>query len=71
MTSKLNDKIEALQNDLEQAEYDMANVSAVELDGASIAVEWREIGGVRVGLDAGGDAMRVEFRQDAYGWRME
>ena len=45
--------------------------AAVELECASIPVEWVEVGGVRVGLDAGGSAVRIELPDCLYGWTAE
>jgi len=47
------------------------HVTAVEQDGAHIPIDWREIGGIRVGLDAAGNAVRVEFGDTLPGWVAE
>lgn len=58
------DEIAELQNAL-------AHVLAVERDGAHIPIEWHEVGGVRIGLDGSGNAVRVEFPDDLPGWVAE
>lgn len=49
----------------------IGHVTAVEQDGAHIVIEWREIGGIRIGLDAAGNAVRVEFGDTLPGWVAE
>lgn len=67
-------KAEELEERVEDLEYVLAHVSAVEAGCSSIPVDWREIGGIRVGLNAVGDAVRVEFPATLtgmYGWDAE
>lgn len=49
----------------------IGHVTAVERDRAHIAIEWREMGGIRIGLDAAGNAVRVEFGDTLPGWVAE
>lgn len=61
-------ELEARIAELENGPFQTWRVTAVS---ASIAVEWREVGGVRVGLDAGGEAVDVMLPDRAYGWEAE
>jgi predicted AAA+ superfamily ATPase len=70
--------VSKIQQDLDEALEDLANamdtiehVTAVEQDGAHIPIDWHEIGGIRVGLDAAGNAVRVEFGDTLPGWVAE
>lgn len=68
MVSKaLDEAIEEIADLKDLIEY----VSAVEVDGAHIPVEWRDVGGIRIGLDACGNAVRVEFPDRSDGWCAE
>jgi hypothetical protein len=67
LKSELEDRV----TDLEHQLYIPEHVTAVERDGAHIPIDWREIGGIRVGLDAAGDAVRVEFGDTLPGWVAE
>ncbi len=49
----------------------LEHVTAVEQDGAHIPIERREIGGIRIGLDVAGNAVRVEFGDTLPGWVAE
>lgn len=60
-----------LQDEIIQLEEMLGHVTAVEQDGAHIPIEWREIGGIRIGLDAAGNAVRVEFGDTLPGWVAE
>lgn len=63
--SEAYERIEELEEELQ------ASVEALEQDGAHIAVEWREFPGLRIGLDAAGNAMRVEFDPSVNAWRID
>lgn len=69
--SKLDSRIDALEDQVAELEYTLAHVTAVEAGCSSIPVEWREIGGVRIGLDAAGSAVRIELPEHIYGWDAE
>lgn len=63
--SEAQERIEELEEELQ------APVIAIEANCAHIAIEWREIGGIRIGLDAAGTAVRVEIDDNLtgmYGW---
>lgn len=57
--------------DLVDARDLIEHVTAVEQDGAHIVVDWHTPGGIRVGLDAAGNAVRVEFGDTLPGWVAE
>lgn len=70
--------VHALTKDLDQAldeiltlQDTLEHVIAVEQNGAHIPYDWREIGGIRIGLDAAGNAVRVEFGNTLPGWVAE
>jgi hypothetical protein len=71
MASKLEGALEAALEDLANAQDTIEHVTAVEQDGAHIPYDWRELGGIRVGLDAAGNAVRVEFGDTLPGWVAE
>lgn len=63
--SEAQDRIEELEDELQ------APVIAIEANCAHIAITWQEIGGIRIGLDAAGSAVRVEIDDNLagmYGW---
>lgn len=62
------ERIAELESELEDA---LNNISAVELACSSIPTEWQEVGGVRIGLDAAGSAVRIELPERLYGWDAE
>lgn len=62
------ERIEELEAELESA---LESVAAIEAHCAHIPVTWREIGGIQVGLDAAGNAVRVEGLDGLYGWFAE
>ena len=67
----LETALEAALEDLANAQDTIEHVTAVEQDGAHIPIDWREIGGIRVGLDAAGNAVRVELGDTLDGWVAE
>ena len=69
--SKIAIELDEARDRIADLEYVLANVSAVEAGCSHISIEWREIGGIRIGLDASGDAVRVEFPERLYGWDAE
>ena len=71
MASKIQQYLDQALEDLADAQDLIENVAAVEQDGAHIPIDWREIGGIRVGLDAAGNAVRVEFGDTLPGWVAE
>lgn len=62
------ERIAELEAELEGA---LEGISAVELVCSSIPIEWREIDGVRIGLDAAGSVVRIELPERLYGWNAE
>ena len=63
--SKLSEALDRI----EELEAQIASgLSAVEQDGAHIVIDWREFPGLRVGLDAAGNAVRVEFDPAVDAW---
>lgn len=62
------ERIAELEEELESAFDSVAPIGA---HCAHIPVTWREIGGIRVGLDAAGNAVRVEGLDGLYGWFAE
>lgn len=71
MVSKLEGAFEAARDEILQLEKTLKHVTAVEQDGAHIPIDWRELGCIRVGLDAAGNAVRVEFGDTLPGWVAE
>jgi len=71
MASKIQQDLDQALEDLANAQDTIEHVTAVEQDGAHIPIDWREIGGIRVGLDAAGNAVRVEFGDTLPGWVAE
>jgi hypothetical protein len=71
MTSKIQQDLDQALEDLANAMDTLEHVTAVEQDGAHIPYDWREIGGIRIGLDAAGNAVRVEFGDTLPGWVAE
>ena len=71
MAGKLEGAFEAARDEIMQLEKTLNHVTAVEQDGAHIPYDWRELGGIRVGLDAAGNAVRVEFGDTLDGWVAE
>lgn len=69
--TKLDGALEAAQDEIATLRNMLEDVTAVEQDGAHIVMEWREIGGIRIGLDAAGNAVRVEFGDTLPGWVAE
>lgn len=69
--TKISDERDALADQVAALEDDAAHVTAVERGCSSIPVEWVEVGGVRVGLDSAGSAVRVELPAEAHGWDAE
>jgi hypothetical protein len=55
----------------EELAFALESVAAIEAHCAHVAVEWREIGGIRVGLGAAGNAVRMEGLDGLYGWFAE
>lgn len=66
--SKLSDALERIQ-ELEDGLTE--DVTAVEAHCSSIVVTWVDYPGGRVGLDAAGSMVRVEFDPCLYGWVAE
>lgn len=64
-------KYEEAAERIEELEAEFGNVNAIEARCSSIPVEWLEIGGVRIGIDTGGAAVRVELPKTLYGWNAE
>lgn len=67
-------QVDDLKDEIAELREDMAHVTAVEAGCSSIVIDWQEIGGIRIGLDAVGNAVRVEFPDNLnnmYGWDME
>jgi hypothetical protein len=67
-------KAEALEEEVADLQYTLEHVQAVTAGCSSIPVEWLDVGGIRVGLSATGDAVRVEFPDTLtgmYGWDAE
>jgi hypothetical protein len=64
-------KYEQAQGEIETLKHTLEHVTAVEAGCSSIPVEWREIGGARIGLDAAGSAVRIELPDVTYGWDAE
>lgn len=71
MASKAQQDLDEALDEILTLKNTLNHVTAVEQDGAHIAIEWREIGGIRVGLDAAGNAVRVEFGDTLPGWVAE
>jgi len=71
MVSKIQQYLDQALEDLANAQDTIEHVTAVEQDGAHIPIDWHEIGGIRVGLDAAGNAVRVEFGDTLPGWVAE
>lgn len=71
MASKIQQDLDQALEDLANAQNTIEHVTAVEQDGAHIPIDWREIGGIRVGLDAAGNAVRVELGDTLPGWVAE
>lgn len=69
--SKVRQDLDQALDEIITLEDLIGHVTAVEQDGAHIPIEWREIGGIRIGLDAAGNAMRVEFGDTLPGWVAE
>lgn len=65
----LKEQIADLKAEIEALEEQ--EVVAVEAHCAHIPIDWVEVGGVRVGLDACGTAVRVELPDSLYGWLWE
>jgi hypothetical protein len=62
--------LEQALDEILSLEMTIQNVSAIELKDCAIPFDWKEVGGVRIGLDAGGTAVRVEL-SDHPGWVAE
>lgn len=60
-------RIEELEAELDA----LTDVRAIEQDGAHIVLTWIDYPGGRVGLDAAGDMVRVEFEQATDRWVAE
>ena len=52
---------------LSDALEDLADVWAIEVADAHVVVEWQDFPGCRVGIDAAGNAVRVEFDGPRWG----
>lgn len=64
-------ELEARVEELESQALGAGECTAVVLECSSIPVEWVEVGGIRIGLDSAGSAVRVEFPDCLYGWTAE
>lgn len=71
MASNLRIALDSALDEVTELQDLIGHVTAVEQDGAHIPVEWREIGGIRIGLDVAGNAVRVEFGDTLEGWVAE
>lgn len=71
MASKIQQDLDQALEDILTLEDTIGHVIAVEQGGAHIPIGWREIGGIRIGLDAAGNAVRVEFGDTLPGWVAE
>jgi hypothetical protein len=58
--------VEALQEELAEAQDALLNLGEAWLNPSSIAIEWQTFGDVSVGLDAAGNAVHVTFSGN--GW---
>lgn len=67
--SKLSEALERIEELEEQLE--LLEPFAVERRKARIVANWIEYSGLRVGLDAAGDAVRVELEPALNGWIVE
>lgn len=66
--SKLSEALEEIAELRDELE---AGVTVVEAHCSSIPITWVEYPGGRVGLDAAGSMVRVEFDPSPYGWVAE
>lgn len=69
--SKISDERDRALEELADALDAIEHVQAVEQVGAHVVMSWVEYPGLRVGLDATGNAARVEFDPALDGWVAE
>lgn len=66
--SKVAERLETAEGEIEDLKYEAAHVATVVRGCSSIPVDWVEVGGIRVGLDSGGDAVEVRIPHTLHGW---
>lgn len=71
MATKTQMALDRAMEEIADLQALIGHVTAMEQDGAHIVIEWCEIGGIRIGLDAAGNAVRVEFGDTLPGWMAE